>query len=116
MSKGITLTEDELKELKNVLIQMGNSNEAGDTGETITEEELIDHWNEYIERAPEKIRKHLSGTRLNKLKKDTVVVCIQKGGAYNTLSEQGNRGCLTKFVNDLLRKRINVELLESSWM
>ena len=85
MGKGVTLSDEEIKELRKVLTQMFDSDVSQ---KSITIEELIEHWNDYISLAPEPIRKNLIGSRLNKMKNDTVVVCVQKGGAYGALSEQ----------------------------
>ncbi len=121
MGKGVTLTAEEVDKLIAVLSTMdtGGDSKTSPTGAPLKEnsiQELVDHWNDVVGRAPESIREYLMPSHLNEMNPDTVTVGLKKGTAFMALSATENKESLTRFVEQLIGRRINVELIESSWL
>lgn len=126
MSKGITLTEEEMKRLVDSFAQSSSSGELNKANieksmkqqkhQIISVDELINSWDKYTNSAPDTIREYLLSSHLNKANENTLIVILKKGDAFNKLSDQKNKEDLKDFISRLLGERINIELLESSWL
>lgn len=122
IGKGVTLTEEEMRTLINSVTEIRTSTSSDKENESdaitggMTIEELINKWDAIVKTAPESIKEYLIPSRLNIVKQDTVAVGLKRGNAYTALLNNENRECLIDFVGNIIGRRINVELIESSWI
>ena len=114
--KGGTFTEDELKELYVVLKQLFETENVETEENTIEKcsfEELYKRWDDLCAYAPAQIRENLKHSRVDTLSGDRVVVSLKKG-FYDAVATDESRSILTKFISDVVDKKVHVELVESS--
>ena len=126
MSKGITLTEDELKKLVDCFSSNPTEEEQyqmsmddliiQENCAFITIDELMDSWDDYVQSAPESIRDYLMSSHLNRANANTLIVILRKGTAFNKLSEKENKDRIVNYISKIVGECVNIELLESAWL
>lgn len=87
MGKGTTLTDDEAKALVATLARCDSTDNptnskveanADEPKEEISIQNLVDHWNDVVGRAPESIREYLMPSHLNEMNPDAVTVGLKR--------------------------------------
>lgn len=130
MGKGITLSEEELKQLvalvsggevttlntdaeETVSSKPSSLNNSSDNG--ISVDDLMKYWDSVNGRAPEPIRELLINSSINEFVNGTVGVIVPKGNVFNELMKPMNRMMLNGYIGQLLGRNVEVEVVESAY-